>query len=212
MKKEEFCCARRADSFLPLQRGFGLCYKDFARGRNPLLSLMLRSMLHLLLFCLLCGSLCCAQEPDEQGTVQAETACSSEVRERLAIFAALLGQVQDAESASALCGEIERAFGQLLQAGADAPEQQDEEKIAAELEAAFAPVDAELARLEEADFYGVAELRTVFAEPEEGEAADGVIFPVGVFDFLRGGADGGEHHVCPREDGGLPLLNWNEEE
>lgn len=157
---------------------------------------------------LMVAPLCPAQEesaePAAAAAEQEETATI--LRERMATFAELLAQVQDAETARQLLPQVQEAFAALLQTDEDA----DEEEVAAVLEEAFAPVDAELARLEEADFYGVAELRAVFAEPTEAE--DGVIFPVGAFDFLRGGAEGGERHVCPREEGGLPLLNWNEEQ
>lgn len=154
-------------------------------------------------------SLCPAQEEGLESAAAAETPAETAtiLRERMAAFAELLSQVQDAESAAAMAAPVQEAFTSLLQSDG---EEADEEEVAAALEEAFAPVDAELARLEEADFYGVAELRAVFAEPAEAE--EGVIFPVGAFDFLRGGAEGGERHVCPREEGGLPLLNWNEGE
>lgn len=183
---------------LRLQKRLGLCYKGRALMK---LSLILS-------LALMVAPLCPAQEESEEPAVataeQEETATI--LRERMSAFAELLSQVQDAETARQLLPQVQEAFAALLQTDEEA----DEEEVAAVLEEAFAPVDAELARLEEADFYGVAELRAVFAEPTEAE--DGVIFPVGAFDFLRGGAEGGERHVCPREEGGLPLLNWNEEE
>lgn len=153
--------------------------------------------------------LCVAQEDAAEPAVAAEEVqevAAAMLRDRMAAFAELLGQVQDAASAASLVAPVQEAFASLLQMDEEA----DEEAAAAVLEECFAPVDAELARLEEADFFGVAELRAVFAEPTEAE--DGVIFPVGAFDFLRSGAAGGEGHVCPREEGGLPLLNWDEEE
>lgn len=176
---------------------------------------MMRSLFICMALC--CCSLCPAQEEAEPVPAAAEEPAAAEqeaagaeavaqLRERMEAFAELLAQVQDADTAAALVAPVQDAFASLLQTDGEA----DEEEVAAALEEAFAPVDAELARLEEADFYGVAELRAVFAEPTEAE--DGVIFPVGAFDFLRGGAEGGERHVCPREEGGLPLLNWNEEE
>lgn len=159
---------------------------------------------------LLVAPLCLAQEESVDtsaaAAVEVQEETSSRLCERMAAFAELLAQVQTAETAQQLLPQVQEAFASLLQTD----EETDEEDATAVLEESFAPVDAELARLEEADFYGVAELRAVFAEPTEAE--DGVIFPVGAFDFLRGGAEGSERHVCPREEGGLPLLNWNEEQ
>ncbi|MCQ2365138.1 MAG: hypothetical protein MJ051_06255 [Akkermansia sp.] len=167
---------------------------------------MMRSLFICMALC--CCSLCPAQEAEDEPVTSAgeptEAEAVVQLRERMASFAALLAQVQDADSAAAMVPQVQEAFAALLQTD----EEEDEEEAAAALEEAFAPVDAELARLEEADFYGAAALRAVFAEPTEAE--DGVIFPVGAFDFLRGGTEGGEQHVCPREEGGLPLLNWNE--
>lgn len=168
---------------------------------------MLRSLFICTALCVY--SLCPAQEENAESAAAVESPAetAATLRDRMAAFAELLSQVQDAESAAAMAAPVQEAFTTLLQTDG---EEADEEEVAAELEEAFAPVDAELARLEEADFFDSAELRAVFAEPTEAEV--GVIFPVGAFDFLRGGAGSGEQHVCPREEGGLPLLNWNEGE
>lgn len=133
------------------------------------------------------------------------------LRPRFAAMAALLARVQDAESAAAWREEVRRDFEQtfLPDAGLPSAVAGDEERLAAELEDAFAPVDAELARLEEADFYGDAALRAVFsAAAEENETPEeGVVYPVGLFDFLRGDKTE-ERRVCPREDNGLEFFDW----
>lgn len=138
----------------------------------------------------------------------------SELKARFATVAELLARVQDTASATDLLPEVQGAFASLLQTDTGALEDADEEELAAEFAEAFAPIDAELARLEEADFYGVHALRTVFIESEEAvetDAEDGYIFPLGPLDFLRG-THAEERHVCPRRDSGLPLFDWSAED
>lgn len=156
-----------------------------------------------------------AETAPEQGAESADDAeLLQELRRRFGSLAALLEQVQDAAAATELGAEVRTQFeasfrpvSELMNA-----EEADEERLAAEIEEAFAPVDAQLARLEEADFYGDAALRAVFAAPDEetpaAETESGVVYPVGLFDFLRG--DRAEQpRVCPREDDGLHFFDWN---
>lgn len=153
-----------------------------------------------------------ADEPAEE-PADAESLVS-ELKARFAAVAELLARVQDTASATDLLPEVQGAFASLLQTDASALENEDEEELAAEFAEAFAPIDAELARLEEADFYGVHALRTVFIESEEAvetDTEDGYIFPLGPLDFLRG-TRAEERHVCPRRDSGLPLFDWSFEE
>lgn len=153
-----------------------------------------------------------ADEPTE-APVDAESLVA-ELKARFAAVAELLARVQNTESATDLLPEVQEAFATLLQTDAGALEDADEEELAAEFAEAFAPIDAELARLEEADFYGVHALRTVFIESEEAvetDTEDGYIFPLGPLDFLRG-THAEERHVCPRRDSSLPLFDWASED
>lgn len=136
------------------------------------------------------------------------------LKSRFAGLAELLARVQDAESAAALLPAVQAQFVSLLQSDAAALEAADEEELAAEFAEAFAPIDAELARLEEADFFGSEALRAVFAESEEAaetDSEDAYVFPLGPLDFLRG-AKAERRYVCPRNEGGLHLMDWSDEE
>lgn len=134
------------------------------------------------------------------------------LKERFAVLAELLSRVQDADSAAALQPEVQQRFAMLLTTDAAALADADEEELAAEFAEAFAPIDAELARLEESDFFGCENLRAVFTENDEAEEPeDGeYVFPLGPLDFLRGNR-AQERHVCPRRESGLQLLDWSQE-
>lgn len=150
-------------------------------------------------------------EPDESDDTAAETLVAT-LKERFAALAELLAHVQDAETAAELAPEVQQHFSMLLTTDAAALADADEEELADEFAEAFAPIDAELARLEEADFFGCENLRAVFAEGEDAaEAEDGdYVFPLGPLDFLRGNK-AQDRHVCPRHEGGLQLLDWAQE-
>lgn len=150
-------------------------------------------------------------EADESDDTAAEALVAT-LKERFSALAELLARVQDAESAASLQAEVQQRFAMLLTTDADALADADEEELAAEFAEAFSPIDAELARLEEAEFYGCESLRAVFADGEEAaENEDGdYVFPLGPLDFLRGNK-AQERHVCPRHEGGLQLLDWSQE-
>lgn len=152
-----------------------------------------------------------ATVPDGSDDTAAEALVAT-LKERFAVLAELLSCVQDAESAAALQPEVQQRFAMLLTTDAAALADADEEELAAEFAEAFSPIDAELARLEEADFFGCGALRTVFADGEEvPETEEGnYIFPLGPLDFLRGNRTQ-ERHVCPRNEGGLQLFDWSQE-
>lgn len=152
-----------------------------------------------------------ASVPDGSDDTAAEALVAT-LKERFAVLAELLSRVQDAESAAALQPEVQQRFAMLLTTDAAALADADEEELAAEFAEAFSPIDAELARLEEADFFGCDALRTVFADGEEvPETEEGnYIFPLGPLDFLRGNRTQ-ERHVCPRNEGGLQLFDWSQE-
>lgn len=152
-----------------------------------------------------------AAEPDASDDTAAEALVAS-LKERFAVLAELLSRVQDADSAAALQPEVQQRFAMLLTTDAAALADADEEELAAEFAEAFAPIDAELARLEEAEFFGCDALRAVFADAEDAvETEDGnYIFPLGPLDFLRGNKVQ-ERQVCPRHEGGLQLFDWSQE-
>lgn len=152
-----------------------------------------------------------AMAPDGSDDTAAEALVAT-LKERFAVLAELLSRVQDAESAAALQPEVQQRFALLLTTDAAALADEDEEELAAEFAEAFSPIDAELARLEEADFFGCEALRAVFADGEEvPETEEGsYIFPLGPLDFLRGNRTQ-ERHVCPRNEGGLQLFDWSQE-
>lgn len=149
--------------------------------------------------------------PDASDETAAEALVTT-LKTRFSSLAELLSQVQDAESAAALQPEVRERFNALLTTDAAALADADEEELAAEFAEAFVPIDAELARLEEADFFGCEDLRSVFAEGDEpAEDEEGnYIFPLGPLDFLRGNK-AQERHVCPRHEGGLQLMDWSQE-
>lgn len=149
------------------------------------------------------------EEPDASDATAAEALVET-LKARFGAVAELLAQVQDAETAQAMQGEVSERFTALLQTDTAALESADEEELAAEFAEAFAPIDAELARLEEENFYGVESLRAIFADGEDAADAEetGYCFPLGPLDFLRGGE---KRQVCPRKEGGLQLLDWGEE-
>lgn len=153
--------------------------------------------------------------PEEEHDASDDTAAEALVatlKTRFAALAELLARVQDAESAESLQSEVRDRFAMLLTTDAAALADADEEELAAEFAEAFAPIDAELARLEELDFFGCEELRMVFADGEEANEneAPGYVFPLGPLDFMRGNKSQ-ERHVCPRHEGGLQLLDWSQE-
>lgn len=152
-----------------------------------------------------------ASAPDGSDDTAAEALVAT-LKERFAALAELLSRVQDAESAAFLQPEVQQRFAMLLTTDAAALAEADEEELAAEFAEAFAPIDTELARLEEADFFGCEALRAVFADGEEAtETEEGnYIFPLGPLDFLRGNKTQ-ERHVCPRNEGGLQLFDWSQE-
>lgn len=152
-----------------------------------------------------------AAEPDGSDDTAAESLVAT-LKERFAVLAELLSRVQDADSAAALQPEVQQRFAMLLTTDAAALADADEEELAAEFAEAFSPIDAELARLEESDFFGCEPLRAVFADGEEpAETEDGeYIFPLGPLDFLRG-SKAQERHVCPRHESDLQLLDWSQE-
>lgn len=157
------------------------------------------------------------EEPvDHEHDASDDTAAESLVatlKERFTSLAELLTRIQDAESATTLRPEVQQRFALLLTTDAAALADADEEELAAEFSEAFAPIDAELARLEEEDFYGCEELRAVFADNEDAaEDEEGhYIFPLGPLDFLRGNK-AEERHVCPRHEGGLQLFDWTRDD
>lgn len=153
-----------------------------------------------------------ATAPDGSDDTAAEALVAT-LKERFAVLAELLSRVQDAESATALQPEVQQRFAMLLTTDAAALADADEEELAAEFAEAFAPIDAELARLEEEDFYGCEELRAVFADSEDAaETEEGnYVFPLGPLDFLRGNKTQ-ERHVCPRHEGGLQLFDWSKDD
>lgn len=157
------------------------------------------------------------EEPESEGEADASDDTAAEalvatLKERFAVLAELLSRVQDADSAVALQAEVQQRFAMLLTTDAAALADADEEELAAEFAEAFSPIDAELARLEESDFFGCEALRAVFADGEESaETEDGeYIFPLGPLDFLRG-SKAQERHVCPRHESDLQLLDWSQE-
>lgn len=151
------------------------------------------------------------EETDDSDETAAESLVST-LKTHFTALAELLSRVQDAESAAAVRPEVQQRFEMLLTTDAAALADADEEELAAEFSEAFAPIDAELARLDEADFYGCEELRAVFAESEDGaEAEEGnYIFPLGPLDFLRGNKTQ-ERHVCPRHEDSLQLFDWSQD-
>ena len=70
----------------------------------------------------------------------------------------LLAAVVDAESAAALASQIGALYTELRQADASVLDDEDVEVMAAEFEALFLRLDAELVRLDDADCFGCAEL------------------------------------------------------
>lgn len=147
--------------------------------------------------------------PDDSDATAAESLVET-LKTRFSAVAELLAQVQDAETAQSLQGEVGERFAALLQTDTSTLESENEEELAAEFAEAFAPIDAELARLEEENFYGVESLRAIFAESEDGGETEEATFcfPLGPLDFLRGGE---KRQVCPRKEGGLQLMDWDEE-
>lgn len=155
------------------------------------------------------------ESADHEADASDDTAAEALVatlKERFAALAELLSRVQDADSAAALQPEVQQRFAMLLTTDAAALADADEEELAAEFAEAFAPIDAELARLEEAEFFGCDALRAVFADGEEATETDegNYVFPLGPLDFLRGNKVQ-ERHVCPRNEGGLQLFDWSQE-
>lgn len=152
-----------------------------------------------------------ATAPDESDDTAAEALVAT-LKERFSALAELLSRVQDAESAESLQPEVQQRFAMLLTTDAAALADADEEELAAEFAEAFSPIDAELARLDEADFFGCESLRAIFADGEEpAETEDGeYVFPLGPLDFLRG-SKAQERHVCPRHESNLQLLDWSQE-
>lgn len=152
-----------------------------------------------------------ATAPDESDDTTAEALVAT-LKERFAALAELLSRVQDAEGAESLQPEVQQRFAMLLTTDAAALADADEEELAAEFAEAFSPIDAELARLDEADFFGCESLRAIFADGEEpAETEDGeYVFPLGPLDFLRG-SKAQERHVCPRHESNLQLLDWSQE-
>lgn len=150
-----------------------------------------------------------ASTPDGSDDTAAEDLVAT-LKERFSALAELLARVQDAETATSLQPEVQQRFTMLLTTDAADLAEADEEELAAEFAEAFAPIDAELARLEEEKFYGVDALRAVFADSEEGGDAEesGYCFPLGPLDFLRGAE---KSRVCPRTESGLQLMDWDEE-
>lgn len=155
------------------------------------------------------------ESADHEADASDDTAAEALVatlKERFAALAELLSRVQDADDAAALQPEVQQRFAMLLTTDAAALADADEEELAAEFAEAFAPIDAELARLEEAEFFGCDALRAVFADAEEAAETDegNYVFPLGPLDFLRGNKVQ-ERQVCPRHEGGLQLFDWSQE-
>lgn len=149
-------------------------------------------------------------EPDDSDDTAAEALVAT-LKERFAALAFLLARVEDAESAQRLQPEVQQQFASLLSTDAAALADADEEELAAEFAEAFSPIDAELARLEESEFFGCDALRTVFADADESAESEesGYVFPLGPLDFLRSRKTE-ERHVCPRRESGLQLMDWSQ--
>lgn len=148
--------------------------------------------------------------PDDSDSTAAEALVAT-LKERFAALASLLARVEDAESAQHLQPEVQQQFASLLSTDAAALADADEEELAAEFAEAFSPIDAELARLEESEFYGCDALRAVFADGDESAESEdaGYVFPLGPLDFLRSRKTE-ERHVCPRRESGLQLMDWSQ--
>lgn len=149
--------------------------------------------------------------PDDSDATAAEALVAT-LKTNFSALAELLSLVQDEETAQKLLPEVKERFAALLSMDAGALADADEEELAAEFAEAFTPIDAELARLEEAEFFGCEALRTVFTESDEEADADegNYVFPLGPFNFLRSRKTE-ERHVCPRPESGLQLMDWSME-
>lgn len=147
----------------------------------PSLSLTVMSVrLRLLLLSFFFTGLCPAEEdagrvsPEEEEPLPAATQKSLDSLETmLKELARTLESIVDADSAGRHAAAVEYLIQELYATDYAAFEGGDEEVIAADLETLFARIDRNMVRLDDADFYGNADLRRVFG------ADDSAVLQVG---------------------------------